>query len=94
MSQLLEDGKIRESSSPFAHPVVCVAKKSGEVRLCTDLRYVNSFTVVNSYPMPRVDELLYTVSGANFVSLLDNTSGYWQIPITPEDQYKTAFVTP
>jgi hypothetical protein len=94
VSQLLEDGKIRESSSPFAHPVVCVTKKTGEVRLCTDLRYVNSFTVVNNYPMPRVDELIYTVSGANFVSLLDNTAGYWQIPITPEDQYKTAFVTP
>src|SRR5206468_3115620 len=45
VNQLLEDGKIKESSRCFAHPIVCVAKSNGDIRMCTDLRYINSGTI-------------------------------------------------
>ena len=93
LDQLLADGKIRESTSPYGHPLLCVLKKNGDVRLCTDLRYVNSGTVGDSFPCPVTEELIMKVCNSNFISTLDNTSGYWQLAIQPEDCYKTAFVS-
>jgi len=93
IDQLLLDGKIRPSNSPFAHPILCVAKPNGEVRLCVDLRYVNSGTVNDSFPTPISEELVMKICASKFISTLDNTSGYWQIPLAPRDFFKTAFVT-
>ena len=93
IDQLLQDGKIRPSCSPYAHPIVCVAKSNGEIRLCTDLRYVNSGTISDAFPMPRTDDLLMSMSNASYTSKLDAVSGYWQIPMRESDIPKTAFVT-
>ena len=90
---LLEEKKIRPSNSPFAHPIVCVAKSNGEVRLCTDLRYVNSGTVNLPYPMPQTDHLLTRMASSTWISTLDCSAGFWQIPMKETDIYKTAFVT-
>ena len=93
VAQLLEDGKIRPSTSQYGHPIVCVAKSNGEMRMCTDLRYVNSGTIDNAYPTPFPEELLLEISKANFITTLDCVSGYFQIPMRAEDVFKTAFVT-
>ena len=93
VKQLLEDGKIKESSSCFAHPIVCVAKPNGDVRMCTDLRYINSGTIRDAYPMPLGEDLLLKICPSNFITTLDCTAGYWQIPVKDSDTYKTAFVT-
>ena len=93
VAQLLESGKIRPSTSQYAHPIVCVAKSNGEMRMCTDLRHINSGTVDNAYPTPFPEELLLKISEAKFITTLDCVSGYWQIPMKPEDVYKTAFIT-
>lgn len=93
VDQLLQDQKVRPSNSPYPHPIVCVAKPNGEVRLCTDMRYINSGTVNDAYPMPNAEELLMRVCTGNYISLLDNTAGFWQIPMRESDVYKTAFVT-
>ena len=93
INDFLEQGKIRPSNNPFAHPVVCVTKPSGDIRLCVDLRLVNSMTIADRYPLPRVDDLFRKVSTAKWISKIDASQGYHQIPIAPEDCYKTAFVT-
>ena len=93
IAQLLEDKKIRPSSSPFAHPIVCVSKPNGDVRVCTDLRYVNSGTIDDAYPIPNAEELLLDISKSKFITSLDCASGYWQIPVKESDVEKTAFVT-
>ena len=93
VAQLLEDGKIRPSTSQYAHPIVCVAKSNGEMRMCTDLRYVNSGTIDNAYPTPFPEELLLTISEAKYITTLDCVSGYWQIPMKLGDVHKTAFIT-
>ena len=44
--------------------------------------------------MPRIDELIYEVGGSCYISILDLTRRYWQIPVAQEDRVKTAFSTP
>ena len=85
---------IRKSSSPWASPVVIVGKKGGELRLCVDYRKLNALTKPDMYPLPRIDDMLESFSGASWFTTLDLASGYWQIAMDPKDIEKTAFITP
>ena len=51
-------------------------------------------TRVDAHPMPRIDDLIDLVGQAHYISTLDLTKGYWQIPVEEKDQPKTAFTTP
>lgn len=92
--QLLEAQVIRESSSPFASPIVLVRKKDGSLRLCVDYWALNSKTRKDAFPLPRIDESLDALSGARWFSTLDLAAGYNQVPVTEKDKMKTAFCTP
>lgn len=74
--------------------MVTVRKKDSTIRICVDYRRLNSYTKADAYPMPRVDELIDRVSGANYITTLDLTKGYWQVPVAKKDREKTAFTTP
>ena len=93
LDQLLKDGKIKPSTSPYGAPVLFVKKKDGKLRMCIDYRALNSQTIQNRYALPRIDELFDRLHGAKVFSKLDLTSGYYQIAINPKDRYKTAFRT-
>ncbi|GBG83134.1 hypothetical protein CBR_g36752 [Chara braunii] len=93
LDELLEKGWIRPSSSPFGALVLFVPKKEGELRMCIDYRGLNAITVKNDEPLPRIDDLLDRVQGAKYFSKIDLKSGYHQIEVHPDDQYKTAFRT-
>ena len=72
-----------------------VPKPNGRgLRLCVDYRALNSITVKNRCTLPRIDDLLDAVSGSQYFTSLDLTSGYHQILISEEDRPKTAFRTP
>lgn len=94
ISQLLETRVIRESSSPYASPIVLVKKKDGSLRLCVDYRQLNSKTRKDAFPLPRIEESLDALCGARWFSTLDLASGYNQVPVTEKDKGKTAFCTP
>ena len=49
---------VRESSSPWASPVVLVRKNNGEVRFCVDYRRLNAVTRKDIFPLPRIDDLV------------------------------------
>lgn len=87
-------GVIRESSSPYASPVVVVKKKDNTNRVCVDYRKLNKLTVLDPEPMPTAEHLFQKLSGDKFYSIIDLSEGYWQITIPEEDTPKTAFVTP
>ena len=84
---------IEPSHSPWASPVVLVKKKDGSLRFCVDYRQLNSITKKDSYPLPRVDDLLDSLSDARWFSMLDLWCGYWQVELNPVDREKTAFST-
>ena len=66
VKMLLENGLIRPSGSPWASPVVLVAKTGGGVRLCVDYRRLNGITKPDPFPLPRIDELIDGLARARY----------------------------
>ena len=93
LGELMEQGFIRPSTSPYGAPILFVRKKDGSLRMCVDYRALNKITIKNRYPLPRIDELLDRLHGAKFFSKLDLMSGYHQVRIAEDDTPKTAFRT-
>ena len=93
VAELLADGVIEESCSPWAAPVVLVKKKNGKWRFCVDYRRLNSVTVKDCHPLPRVDDTLDALAGSVWFSTLDFSNGFWQLEVAEEDREKTAFTT-
>ncbi|GFW46295.1 hypothetical protein TNCV_1387971 [Trichonephila clavipes] len=93
INELLHLKLIEPSESEWAYPIVCVSKKNGSIRLCVDYRHLNSFTIADAYPMQNAKDLLFEVGQANYITVLDLTKGYWQIPMAEEAKPYTAFVT-
>ena len=87
-------GVVRPSTSPYASHIVMIKKKDGSNRMCVDFRKLNKTTEVDPEPMTTAEDLFLRLSGMKYLSKIDLTKGYWQIPVAPEDVYKTAFVTP
>jgi len=88
------EGIIEPSASEWAAPIVLVRKKDGSIRLYVDYRKLNSISNVDPYPMPRIDELIDRLGQAKFITTLDLTKGYWQVPVAQSAQDRTAFTTP
>ncbi|XP_025016786.1 uncharacterized protein LOC112538932 [Tetranychus urticae] len=93
VAELLRDGIIVDSFSPWCSPVVLVSKKTGDWRMCVDYRKLNAITVKDSYPIPNINVSLDALKGSQYFSLLDLRSGYHQVELAKEDRQKSAFVT-
>lgn len=91
LDTLLSAGIIRKSFSPFASNIVIVRKKNGKLRMCVDYRMLNQRTIKDSYALPRIEEVLDTLAGAKYFTVLDMKSGYHQVEIEESHKHKTAF---
>lgn len=99
IDDMLRQGIIAESSSPFNSPLWIVPKKvdfSGEkkFRIVVDYRKLNEVTVDDKFPIPNIENILDKLGRAQYFSTIDLAKGFHQILVRPEDRSKTAFSTP
>ena len=93
LDKLFARGIIVKSRSPYGWAIVIVRKADGTLRICVDFRLLNTMTIKDAFPLPRIDELVARLGQCTRFSTLDLADGYYQIPLKPEDRHKTAFVT-
>ena len=85
---MMKIGVVKESSLPYASPVVVVKKKDNTNRVRVDYRRLNKLTVFDPEPMPTAEHLFQKLNGDKYFT----RKGYWQISIPKEIIPKTAFV--
>ena len=86
VEEMLQNGVVHPSTSPWASPIVLVRKEDGTTRFCVDYRKLNDVTRKDAYPLPRIDESLDVLAGAQLFSTLDLASGYWQVDMNTADR--------
>ena len=92
--KLLQAGFIEEVYHPewLANPVV-VPKANGKLRMCIDYTNLNKACPKDPYPLPRIDQIVDSTSGCDFLSFIDAYSGFHQIKMSKADRKHTSFVT-
>ena len=94
LNNLEVNGWIQKSHSSYASPIVCAKKKDGSLRLCVDYRELNSKTIPDRMPIPRIGDVLDKLGGMKWFSTLDLTKAYHQGFMHEDSRELTAFTTP
>uniref|UniRef100_A0A2N9F122 Integrase catalytic domain-containing protein n=1 Tax=Fagus sylvatica TaxID=28930 RepID=A0A2N9F122_FAGSY len=94
VEKLLTAGFIREVFYPdWLANVVMVKKANGKWRMCVDFTDLNKACPKDSFPLPRIDQLVDSTAGHRLLTFMDAFSGYNQIMMDDTDQEKTSFIT-
>lgn len=91
LNNMLKAGLIERSYSDWALRLVPVDKPDGSVRLCLDARKLNDRTVRDSYPLPHADRILSRLGTCKFISTIDLSKAFLQVPLHPKSRKYTAF---
>lgn len=94
VDEMLSLDVVEVCESAWSSPVLLVAKKDGQPRFCLDSRKLNSITKRDAYSLPYVSEILDNLRDARYLSSIDLSKAFWQIPIAEKDRDKTAFYVP
>ena len=93
IGEMLNNGVIKESRSPWSSRIVLIRKKDGKLRFCIDYRRLNKLTKSDIYPLPRIDDSLAALEKGHFFTTLGLFARYWQIQMEEESKDKTAFIS-
>lgn len=94
LDRMLSLGVIEPSESPWSNPLIMVKKANGKPRLCLDSRKLNAVTKKDAFPLPHISRILGRLNGTKFLSAIDLSDAFWQVPLTDSAKEKTAFVAP
>lgn len=96
IERLVGRGVLRECpESPWLNPIqVVVKKKTGAVRLCLDGRWLNQVTIRDSYAIPHIEGIINRLEKFKYLSSIDLSDAFLQIPLEEDSQIKTAFAIP
>ncbi|GFU74753.1 retrovirus-related Pol polyprotein from transposon 297 [Trichonephila clavipes] len=95
IKRLLELGVIEIGQSDYTlRPLFLVESPNKDPRPCVGYRRLNEITRAEFFPLPNMEEIVEKVSAAPYVTVMDLSKGYFQIPLTPRAQRYAAFVTP
>ena len=90
VDDMLAQGIIWPSHSPWASPVTLVPKPDGSIRFCVDYRKLNQVSKKDRYPLPQVADVCDGMGGSSIFSTIDLKSGFHQIIVDPADCEKKA----
>ena len=95
LDRLVREGVITPvASSPWAAPIVPVTKQDGSVWICGDYKLtLNPVSIIDSYPLPRIDEIFTALSGGKYFSKLDLSHAYLQLRLSEASQPLTTINT-
>jgi hypothetical protein len=90
----LKDQKIEPGVGPWSCPRFCVAKKEGKWRGVIDYRALNAATVNDSYPLPRITDILVRQGSRHLFTVLDLKDAFHQVPLAESSRQATGMSTP
>ncbi|GFT06676.1 retrovirus-related Pol polyprotein from transposon 17.6 [Trichonephila clavipes] len=90
---MLKLGIIEVGESDYMSPMILVEVAGKEPRPCIDYRKLNGIIRREYFPLPNIEERVEKVSAAKFITVLDLSKGYWQIPLSKTAQRYAAFCT-
>jgi len=93
INEELRKGYIHPSTSPIAAPFFFVKKHDGSLQPVMDYRALNAITVKNHYPIPRIADLIESLSKVSIFTKIDLRWGYNNVHIKEGDEWKMAFIT-
>ena len=91
LKEMLESGTIRPSQSSWCNAVVLVWKKDGGLHFCINFCHLNANMKKDSYPLPRIQEVLESLVHAGHFSCLDLKSRFWQTKMDKAWKQYTTF---
>ena len=94
LDSYLAAGLIQHSTSQWSSPLVVVPKRDGSIRITVNYKRLNAVSIVDKYPLPRIDDLIDTLGSGKVYSTFDLMSGFFQVAIDPSSVEMTAFITP
>lgn len=91
LDRMLKLDVVTPCESPWNNPALLVQKANGEWRFCLDCRRLNAVSKGDSYSIPYIPQILDSLKEAKYLSSIDLSSSFWQIPLSESSQEKTSF---
>jgi len=94
VDKMLEADVIEPSKSEWSTPIVMIKKPNGTYRFCLDFRKLNNVSKKDAYPLPYMNAILDKLRAARYISTIDLSQAYFQIPLENNSRELTAFTVP